>query len=79
MKYLEYETLACNMEEGQCVTVDCQDLAYIQYSSGSTGNPKGVKLTHENLGYNLAQIVDRLKLDTNDVMASWLPLTHDMG
>ncbi|WP_446098030.1 amino acid adenylation domain-containing protein [Bacillus velezensis] len=79
LKYLEYETLACNMEEGQCVTVDCQDLAYIQYSSGSTGNPKGVKLTHENLVYNLAQIVDRLKLDTNDVMASWLPLTHDMG
>ncbi|ROR25864.1 non-ribosomal peptide synthase protein (TIGR01720 family)/amino acid adenylation domain-containing protein [Mobilisporobacter senegalensis] len=79
LKYLEYETLASNLEEGQCVTVDCEDVAYIQYSSGSTGNPKGVKLTHKNLAYNLSQISERMKLQKNDIMASWLPLTHDMG
>jgi amino acid adenylation domain-containing protein/non-ribosomal peptide synthase protein (TIGR01720 family) len=79
LKYLEYETLASNLEEGQCVTVNCQDIAYVQYSSGSTGNPKGVKLTHKNLVYNLSQISERMKLNKNDIMASWLPLTHDMG
>jgi acyl-CoA synthetase (AMP-forming)/AMP-acid ligase II/aryl carrier-like protein len=55
------------------------DLAFIQFSSGSTSEPKGVMLTHENLIANSdgAAAVDHY--DTNDVILSWMPLTHDMG
>ncbi|MEL6534712.1 MAG: amino acid adenylation domain-containing protein, partial [Bacteroidota bacterium] len=56
-----------------------QDLAYIQFSSGSTGNPKGVMLTHENLLTNTHDIIARSEITAEDVMLSWMPLTHDMG
>ncbi|QQR01172.1 AMP-binding protein [Enterocloster clostridioformis] len=79
INYLEYEVLRLSSEEGQCDTLNPYDVAYIQYSSGSTGNPKGVMLTHQNLAYNFSQITERINLQTNDVMGSWLPLTHDMG
>lgn len=79
LKYIEFEVLCSGTEEGKCAVIDCHDIAYIQYSSGSTGNPKGVKLTHENLVYHFMQIFERLHLLKSDVSASWLPLTHDMG
>ncbi|MCA6431437.1 MAG: AMP-binding protein, partial [Cytophagales bacterium] len=56
-----------------------EDLAYIQFSSGSTSEPKGVTLTHGNLLSNIAAIVDRSKLSHADRALSWMPLTHDMG
>jgi fatty-acyl-CoA synthase len=55
------------------------DLAMLQYTSGSTGEPKGVTLTHANLLANIRSMVDALEIDTSDVMVSWLPLYHDMG
>ncbi len=55
------------------------DIAYIQYSSGSTGNPKGVILTHSNLVANTLDIADRSRITNADCMLSWMPLTHDMG
>lgn len=55
------------------------DIAFIQFSSGSTGDPKGVILTHKNLLTNIVDIVDRTKLDRNHRTLSWLPLTHDLG
>src|ERR1035437_4609480 len=56
------------------------DLAYIQFSSGSTGNPKGVKLTHKNLITNSTSILKGMKLPLQgDLSFSWMPLTHDMG
>ncbi|MBI3661673.1 MAG: AMP-binding protein [Acidobacteria bacterium] len=55
------------------------DLAFLQYTSGSTGEPKGVMLTHANLLANIRAIVDALEIDTSDVAVSWLPLYHDMG
>jgi acyl-CoA synthetase (AMP-forming)/AMP-acid ligase II/acyl carrier protein len=55
------------------------DLALIQFSSGSTSDPKGVQLTHANLLTNIGDISTRSELRGDDVMLSWMPLTHDMG
>lgn len=66
-------------EFGDIVTVKPDELAFVQFSSGSTGNPKGIKLTHENLLTNLYDIQQKAYIDENDKVLSWLPLTHDMG
>jgi 1-acyl-sn-glycerol-3-phosphate acyltransferase len=55
------------------------DPALIQYTSGSTGEPKGVLLTHENLLANIRAIGAALEIGPSDVGVSWLPLYHDMG
>jgi len=55
------------------------DLALLQYTSGSTGDPKGVMLTHANLLANMRAIGEAVQLSSSDVGVSWLPLYHDMG
>jgi acyl-CoA synthetase (AMP-forming)/AMP-acid ligase II/acyl carrier protein len=55
------------------------DLVFIQFSSGSTSEPKGVMLTHDNILTNGYAAVHRGKFSTQDVSLSWMPLTHDMG
>ncbi|MEO7728650.1 MAG: AMP-binding protein [Burkholderiales bacterium] len=55
------------------------DIAFVQYSSGSTSEPKGVTLTHRNLLTNITAIAHGIKLTEKDVGLSWMPLTHDMG
>jgi fatty-acyl-CoA synthase len=55
------------------------DSALIQYTSGSTGEPKGVLLTHANLLANITGIGAAIELGPEDVGVSWLPLYHDMG
>ncbi len=56
-----------------------QDSALIQYTSGSTGDPKGVLLTHQNLLANIRAIGEAIAAKPTDVTVSWLPLYHDMG
>ena len=56
-----------------------QDLAFIQFSSGSTGDPKGIELTHKGMLTNINDIGDNLKLGPADRSANWMPLYHDMG
>ncbi len=56
-----------------------EDIAFLQYTSGSTGAPKGVMLTHANLLANIRAMGQAAHADSTDVFVSWLPLYHDMG
>jgi 1-acyl-sn-glycerol-3-phosphate acyltransferase len=60
-------------------TVTGDDIAFLQFTSGSTGDPKGVVLTHTNLLVNLRAAGRALDLSSADRVVSWLPLYHDMG
>jgi acyl-CoA synthetase (AMP-forming)/AMP-acid ligase II len=55
------------------------EVAFLQYTSGSTGNPKGVLVLHSNLLANLRAIAEGSSMCLQDVSYSWLPLFHDMG
>ncbi|MCI0507821.1 MAG: non-ribosomal peptide synthetase [Gammaproteobacteria bacterium] len=55
------------------------DVAFIQFSSGSTSEPKGVVLTHRNIMTNINAIKESGGFSENDISLSWMPLTHDMG
>jgi acyl-CoA synthetase (AMP-forming)/AMP-acid ligase II len=55
------------------------DIAFIQFSSGSTGAPKGVMLTHANLLSNIGDILASAEVTPRDMFLSWKPITHDFG
>ena len=55
------------------------DIGFLQYTSGSTGNPKGVVLSHANLLVNVQAMGKAVSAGPADVFVSWLPLYHDMG
>jgi amino acid adenylation domain-containing protein len=55
------------------------DIAFLQYTSGSTSAPKGVMVSHANLMANERAIEETMRVTASDVFVSWLPLYHDMG
>lgn len=55
------------------------DTAFLQYTSGSTGEPKGVVLSHDDLLANIRIMGDTVQVSGEDRFVSWLPLYHDMG
>jgi fatty-acyl-CoA synthase len=61
------------------VQLDTDDIAYLQYTSGSTRAPTGVEISHRAAGTNLLQMIISLDLDPDVHGVSWLPLYHDMG
>jgi acyl-CoA synthetase (AMP-forming)/AMP-acid ligase II len=56
-----------------------RDVALLQYSSGSTADPKGVLVGHDNLVHNVRGMAARLRSRAGEAVTSWLPLFHDMG
>src|SRR5690606_12680432 len=60
-----------------CIEQD--DLAVLQYTSGSTGQPKGVMLSHANLVRNTEMIMVAFETNQQSIGMSWLPTYHDMG
>ena len=68
-----------SIENWQGPQVQPSDIAFLQYTSGSTSTPKGVQVTHKNLIVNEELIRQGFGIDETDVIVSWLPLYHDMG
>jgi acyl-CoA synthetase (AMP-forming)/AMP-acid ligase II/aryl carrier-like protein len=73
------ESLTDISRHGKLVRPDPSDVAFIQFSSGSTSEPKGVMLTHRNLLANIEGAAAIGGYTDQDVSLSWMPLTHDMG
>lgn len=64
---------------GEPEVIDPADLAFIQFTSGTTRQPRGVSITHAALMANVRALVAGLELEPADVSVSWLPPYHDMG
>jgi acyl-CoA synthetase (AMP-forming)/AMP-acid ligase II len=58
---------------------DADDLAFIQYTSGSTSDPKGISVSHANLVYNQRMFQAGLKTNQDTRIVTWLPIYHDLG
>jgi acyl-CoA synthetase (AMP-forming)/AMP-acid ligase II len=77
---LATDTLPTNLaNEWHAPDIELDDLAILQYTSGSTGAPRGVMLSHANLVHNTRQIERRFEIDSASRGVIWLPPVHDMG
>ena len=73
------ETPAALARAWRPINVPGEAVAYVQYTSGSTANRKGVVVTHANVIANLRAIAERFDHHDNSVGVNWLPHTHDLG
>jgi amino acid adenylation domain-containing protein/thioester reductase-like protein len=79
LQWIATDTYQFTSEKGYMpIDISKDSLAFLQYTSGSTGNPKGVMVSHENLINNLEMVQDNF-FTSEDVIVSWLPSFHDMG
>ena len=76
---LTVDELYLHAEVSVPVGIQANSTAFLQYTSGSTGDPKGVILSHANLLANIRAMGQVCRVSANDVFVSWLPLYHDMG
>jgi acyl-CoA synthetase (AMP-forming)/AMP-acid ligase II len=76
---LEPVELECDAAAPVVPDADPDDLAFLQYTSGSTGAPRGVMLTHANVVATIHFMAEAAGLTPDDRVVSWLPLYHDMG
>jgi acyl-CoA synthetase (AMP-forming)/AMP-acid ligase II len=73
------DRLGIDNSEAPVARLRAEDIAFLQFTSGSTAQPKGVVLTYGMLDANARCISNGLKMTPDDVGCSWLPLYHDMG
>jgi fatty-acyl-CoA synthase len=82
-KAFTFESFQKQMREVEPTTggpiVRGDDIAILQFTSGSTGFPKAAVITQAMLAANCAAIAERISMNSNDKMVSWLPMHHDMG
>lgn len=78
-KVVTYQQISDAVKKPPEVRLTGEHSALIQFTSGSTSDPKGVLLSHFNLMSNIQAIGDAMQIQPNDVVVSWLPLYHDMG
>lgn len=76
---LDVSELAQDDKQPETVAINANDLALLQYTSGSTADPKGVVVTHGNMLANLRAMGMAVGVSSADTFVSWLPLYHDMG
>src|SRR6201993_538448 len=84
LKIVAIDSLKLDAEGGTSVpTADLPNIAYLQYSSGSTRLPNGVMISHRNLTVNFEQLMvsffANAKVPSDTTLVSWLPFYHDMG
>ncbi|MDE2472122.1 MAG: AMP-binding protein [Bradyrhizobium sp.] len=65
--------------EGGCPAPSPQSVCVLQYTSGSTGTPRGVMVTHDNVARNSRLLAQQAELDSRSVWVSWVPHFHDLG
>jgi long-subunit acyl-CoA synthetase (AMP-forming) len=73
-----HSSLSVGLDSVVLGTVNGSDIAFLQYTSGSTSEPKGVMITHDNLTHNMALISKAIGSNTETVNISWLPQYHDV-
>jgi acyl-CoA synthetase (AMP-forming)/AMP-acid ligase II len=73
------ESVSDISKAGKTHDVQPDDMAFIQFSSGSTSEPKGIVLTHRNILTNARGAGEASLWNENDINLTWMPLTHDMG
>jgi len=73
------ERLAAGSGSGLPSKFAVDDVAFLQFTSGSTSEPKGVMITHGSLSHNLGTIMRTMEATSDTQVASWLPQFHDMG
>ena len=80
IKWFTTDNIELNLaEDWKQPIINPETLAFLQYTSGSTGNPKGVMVTHENILYNQEMIRQGFAHTESAIVVGWLPLFHDMG
>lgn len=83
LSILEATSLCSSAEGVEPITLptppDPSELCFLQLTSGSTGEPKAVMVTHDNVMANCQQVARACSWSTTDVQVAWLPLNHDMG
>ena len=80
MNWLATDTVDINIaDEWKVPEVSSDSIAFLQYTSGSTGDPKGVMVSHGNLLYNNKMMHQAWRITKQSVTICWLPLHHDMG
>lgn len=76
---LALETVDIQQSANWQASTNASDIAFLQYTSGSTMHPKGVMVTHHNLLDNLDKLYASFHMNDDTVLFSWLPPHHDMG